>query len=138
MMLGVAAALALTACDDGKTKDLQGQIDALTRENTALKAERDALRTQSGTVRQGAVAQGSKQVLAEYLRRCQLAVESFRLEEPAAGLNALDGKSCSDPLLTVGAFPDIKDSLIMVMPGGVNEYHISATAVDGQVGSLSE
>lgn len=134
VMLGVLLVGLLSACDNGKA-ELQGRVDALTRENMALKAERDAMKAQLDTVRTVSVTRARQQVLTQFLQRCQLAVETYRTESPTGGLDALqplEGKSCTEEPLNMQAFPDVKNSVITVTPGAANEYRIQATTVDGQ------
>lgn len=81
----VAAALVLSACDNGKGA-LQAQVNALQSENVSLKAENTKLRSENATLKtERDTAQREAQALREQAAQANAPATSTASELPSAG-----------------------------------------------------
>lgn len=108
ILLTVALGAMLAGCS-GNTGELESRVRSLEAENAALKAQLGAVaaQTQLGLERANAAAMTA--AAESYARRCQMALEMTRVDDPNFALpEGLDGKSCNDPLLGENAVePDV-------------------------------
>lgn len=134
LLLLCVALTALSSCSGS-----QSQIQALERENTALRAERDALKAQLGMVAVGAAqAQDGaiREAAAAYARRCQMALEIARIDSPDMTIpREINGKSCADGALGENAVEQgmgIASSVIKLDDAG-DHYTVEVVDTTGQM-----
>lgn len=141
----LAATLLLAGCNQGN-KQLEERVQVLERENTALKAERDAMRAQLGatvaqvTSQQQASREAAAQAAARaYVRQCATALEIIKIDAPDMKLPAaLNGRSCDDVSMGANAVKPISGVAYSTIAIGPDSEAYTITVTDASRRSYTQ
>lgn len=129
----------LSACSGGAEQALKSQVQTLTSENVALKAERDALKAQLGLASGGltqAHASADRTALNTYARLCSTALEVVRLDAPDGKFPlAVNGAGCDSAVLGTNAiqkFDVVAFSRVTLDPGAASGFRVEVMGTNGE------